>query len=93
MANLKTGVTRKKTKPNNLKNEHFLSPNTHTRVLPTIYSVESCDINRIQDWGSKRVPTSFSPVTSANVDFSAQSFLTFSFDSFYNTGVKCQGHT
>ena len=37
-------------------------------------------INPIQDgWGQKKNPTSFSPVTSANVGISSQNFLKFSF--------------
>ena len=32
-------------------------------------------------WG-KKTPTSFSPVTSANVDISPQNFVTFSFNIF-----------
>ena len=41
------------------------------------------DINPIQDGGeAKRPPASFSPVTSTNVGFSPQNFLTFSFNSF-----------
>ena len=32
--------------------------------------------------GQKGVPTSFSPVTSANVRISTQNFLTFSFNPF-----------
>ena len=41
-------------------------------------------INPIQDGGGKpkRPPTSFSPVTSTNVGFGPQNFLTFSFNSF-----------
>ena len=39
------------------------------------------DINPIQD-GRKGPPTSFSPVTSTNVGFGRQNFLTFSFDPF-----------
>ena len=43
--------------------------------------------------GIKKVPlTSFSPVTSTNVGYSPQNFLTFSFNSCH-TGVKCQNHT
>ena len=38
--------------------------------------------NRIQDWGSKRSPTSFSPVTSTNVGFSVQNLPTFNFNPF-----------
>ena len=36
-------------------------------------------------WGCKKpspLPTSFSPVTSANVGISSQNFLTFIFDTF-----------
>ena len=43
------------------------------------------DFNRIQDGGrgdgggvAKRLPTGFSPVTSANVEISPKNFLTFS---------------
>ena len=40
-------------------------------------------INPIQDGGTKRpLPISFSPVTSTNVEFGPQNFLTFSFNSF-----------
>ena len=33
-------------------------------------------------WGQKGLPTSFSPVTSTNVRFGPQNFLTFSFNPF-----------
>ena len=40
-------------------------------------------VNPIQDGGGpKRPPTSFFPITSANVKISCQNFLTFSFSSF-----------
>ena len=42
-------------------------------------------INPIQDRGGgwqKGLPTSFSPVTSTNVELSPQNFLTFSFNTF-----------
>ena len=42
-------------------------------------------LNPIQDGGgggAKRTPTSFSPVTSTNVGFGPQNFLTFSFNPF-----------
>ena len=42
-------------------------------------------INPIQDGGGgwqKGPPTSFSPVTSTNVELSPQKFLTFSFNTF-----------
>ena len=42
-------------------------------------------INPIQDGGGGRQkgpPTSFSPVTSTNVELSPQNFLTFSFNTF-----------
>ena len=40
-------------------------------------------VNPIQDGGGKKAPpTSFSSVTSTNVGFGPQKFLTFSFNSF-----------
>ena len=46
-------------------------------------------INPIQDrcgeggeWGKKAPPTSFSPVTSTNVEINHQNFLNFSFNLF-----------
>ena len=39
-------------------------------------------LNPIQDWGSKRPPTSFSPATSTNVGISLRNFLTFNFNPF-----------
>ena len=39
-------------------------------------------IKPIQDGGAKRPPTSFSPVTSTNVEISPQNLLTFSFNPF-----------
>ena len=43
-----------------------------------------CNIrfNPIHDGGSKKAPTSFSPVTSTNVGFGPKKFLTFSFNPF-----------
>ena len=42
-----------------------------------------CSVNPIQDGGGKKaLPTSFSPVTSTNVGFGPQNFLTFSFNPF-----------
>ena len=38
--------------------------------------------NPIQDWGAKRPPTSFFPLTYTNVGISPQNFLTCSFNSF-----------
>ena len=60
----------------------------------TILKVEIY-INPIQDGGGepKMPPTSFSPVTSANVGISPQNFLTFSFNPFCHTGVKFQVFT
>ena len=46
--------------------------------------------NPIQDGGQKGLPTSFSPVTSTNTGIRPQNFLTFSFNSFWQTGVKLQ---
>ena len=41
------------------------------------------NVNPIQDeGGQKGSPTSFSPVTSRNVGFGSQNFLTFSFNPF-----------
>ena len=46
-------------------------------------SVFLCAFNPIQDeGGAKRLPTSFSPVTSTNVGISPRNFLTFSFNPF-----------
>ena len=51
-------------------------------------------INPNQDEGvggeHKGAPTSFSPVTSTNVEISPKKFLTFSFNPFFHTGVKFQ---
>ena len=45
--------------------------------------MESQHVNPIEDGGEKRLPpTSFSPVTSTNVGFGPQNFLTFSFNPF-----------
>ena len=38
--------------------------------------------NLVQDGGQKDPPTSFSPVTSTNLEISFQHFLTFNFNSF-----------
>ena len=42
---------------------------------------------------AKRLANNFLSATSTNVRISHQSFLTFSFDPFFLTGVKFQGHT
>ena len=59
-----------------------------TKLIIEIYYYETC-FHPIQDggqgWGvqsQKGPPTSFSPVTSANVGISLQNFLTFSFNPF-----------
>ena len=50
-------------------------------------------INPIQDGGQPPPPTGFSPVTFRKDRISTLNFLTFSFNFFCHTGVKCQGYT
>ena len=44
--------------------------------------------NPFRIWG-KKTPTSFSPVTSANVDISPKNFLNFSFNPFATLVQNC----
>ena len=43
--------------------------------------------------GNPPPPTGFSPVTFRKDRISTLNFLTFSFNFFCHTGVKCQGYT
>ena len=67
-----------KAKYNNSNNNNNNNSNNNKNNT-VVYSV-----NPIQDGGlgAKRPPTSFSPVTSTNVEFGPQNFLTFSFNPF-----------
>ena len=51
------------------------------------------DVNPVQNeaGGAKRLPTSFSPVTSTNEESSPQNLLTFSFNTC-QTCIKFRGH-
>ena len=58
----------------------------HMYIYIYIYIKTNANFNPIQDrargGGQKGPPTSFSPVTSSNVGFGPQNFLTFSFNPF-----------
>ena len=58
--------------------------------MNTAIALLICFVSLIWRGGQKAPFTSFSPVTSTNV---GQNFLTFSFNHFFHTGVKLQGHT
>ena len=46
-------------------------------------------VNPIQDRGQKGPPTNFSSVTSTNIGFGPQNFLTFSFNPFATLVQNC----
>ena len=72
----------------------FLSINVSAEVLGpagVLFNdvLSDLDFNPIQDGGAKGPPTSFSPVTSTNVGFGPQNFLTFSFNPFATLVQNC----
>ena len=72
--------------PPKIFTKHFLQKKNTQKIQNQFSKENGCIenkwINPIQDGGSKRSPTSFSSVTSANVGLSPQNILTFIFNPF-----------